>query len=460
MDTQGPHPVDHETDVLRRARPPLREPALEGDNDERPSSASALAVSPAWRRIAACALLLFAMTLDVPDFPHIDLYPTYVAARLANQGSWDHIYHPTVYLHGNEDPGWQPACAALQVPCNFGTSFTAHPWYLKAVQPIVDRLAYPAFQKLITWLNKAAIIAVGFELAALVGLQSVAFQLLMTILVEQAGATIWALHLGQNTVVALGFSLASLRMLRTGRNLWVATLLIMLACCCKTWCMPLLCFVFWERGVRAGLLASGVFASVMLVLPQLVLPTVLMQTYYAMTAELSRMSIVAWNNLAILSQLERFAGSPLSHDYIPRHPSLALRMAALIIAGLVGLAAAALVWRRRPSREWVAAALLAYLVLPPGVSWDHYFLFTLPLAALAAFGGHQSVGLRIAGFAVIAEQLALHFVTSPNPLPSIADNPALRRWLLLAPMTSAIALVLLALWRAPVHEHARRALRK
>src|SRR5262245_38261107 len=48
-------------------------------------------------RFVCCALLVFAVLERIQPQSHVDLYPAYVAARLANEGQWDHIYHRSIW---------------------------------------------------------------------------------------------------------------------------------------------------------------------------------------------------------------------------------------------------------------------------------------------------------------------------------------------------------------------------
>jgi Glycosyltransferase family 87 len=386
--------------------------------------------------------------------PHIDLYPTYVAARLANEGAWDRIYHASAWLHGGVDPAWDASARAYGVDPEQGTAFVYHPWYLSLARPLAARLDYPGFQQLSVWINGASVVLVGLGMALLLGWRGFSGQLLATLVVALASPTPSGIDLGQNVLPALACSLGAALAWRERAPLWLGVLAAALAWTCKPWCALLLPLCFLLRGARAGLLSGAALAGLMVVLPELVMPRVLMRDYAALNLSLMRSSVPGWNNLSLLSTFERATQPDWSlHllEWIPREPSATLRAAAFGVSAAVFGSALWIRWRRRPAATWTAAAWLALMLMPLGICWTHYFLFALPLACLAASSGHSSPALRGAALALLAMVLAMAtlFDVLRDELAGYALRPLGFPWLYSVPMLLLAGVALGALWCAP-----------
>jgi hypothetical protein len=149
--------------------------------------------------------------------------------------------------------------------------------------------------------------------------------------------------------------------------------------------------------------------------------------------------IWAENNHSILSIIERATSADWSkhlHDWHPTMPALAHRAAALAVSGLIVTAGAIVWWRKRPSSDWTIAAWLAIMILPLGVTWDHYFIFALPLALLAAFSPQAPRGLRALGLALLSLVMAIlpvYDISNAQAVEYLA-HPAGAPWLRALPM--------------------------
>jgi hypothetical protein len=402
----------------------------------------------------ACALLVFGLLAGYRPNPHIDLYPSYVAARLANEGAWDRIYHPSAWLHGGVDPEWDRSARAYGVDPEQGTAFVYHPWYLSALRPVVARVDYAGFQRLSVWINGASLVLAGLGLAVLLGWPGFTGQLLTTLVIALASPTLSGIDLGQNVLPALACSLGAVLAWRDGAPLWLGVLAAALAWTCKPWCALLLPLCFLLRGARAGMLSSAALVASMIVLPQLLMPRVLMQDFIALNQALTRSSVPGWNNLSVLSILERATQPDWSlHllEWIPRMPSPPLRVAAFGVTGLVWALALWIWWRRRPAPTWTAAAGLALMLMPLGICWTHYFLFVLPLACLAGSSCHSPPALRTAALALLAlvMSMATLFDVLRDELAEYAVSPLGFPWLQALPMLLLTGVLLGALWHAP-----------
>jgi hypothetical protein len=272
------------------------------------------------------------------------------------------------------------------------------------MRPVVSRLNYTEFQELWFTVNRLCIVAVAFGITLLAGLSRWRDQALLTVLIAAASVTTYSMFTGQNILVALTFALAATLAWQSSAPLWLGGVFAACAWACKTWCVSLVVLCFLLRGPRAGAMTSVVLGFVMVVLPELVMPGALMDDYHMLTLALSVISVPAFNNISILSNFERLSDSSWSthlHEWIPHAAHPALRTLALSLTTVLFLPGV-LIWRRRrASVRYACAAYLAFMLLPLGVCWTHYFVFALPLACMCCFGDHRSRTLRALGLALL-----------------------------------------------------------
>ncbi|HKU43100.1 MAG TPA: glycosyltransferase 87 family protein, partial [Polyangiales bacterium] len=386
--------------------------------------------------------------------PHIDLYPAYVAARLANEGRWDRIYHSTIWLHDGVDPEWDKRAADLTKDQLHGTSFVYHPWYLQVMRPIAAYTTYPQFQQGSVLFNQFCIVLAGLAIAILLGASTLPVQVLVTLLLGKATTTIYGLEFGQNVMPALMFALAAAVTWRSRMPLWLGGSFAALAWICKPWCSLLLILCFALRGVRAGLVTSLALAFAMILLPDLVMPSQLMRDYKAMTLALTNVSVSGYNNFSILVTLERLFQPDWGRhvlEWLPRAPEPAYRAAALASAAAVFLVGFALWWWRKPATSYTIAAVLAALLLPLGITWTHYFAFAIPLACLCTFDPKAPAALRVIGVVLLAELIGLaEYAGIPNDrFGQFFSNPPRYPWRQALPIILVIVAVIAALALAP-----------
>lgn len=405
-------------------------------------------------RCVCCGALLFALLTPLRLRPHIDLYPTYVAGLFANEGRWDRIYHRTIWLHNAVDPEWDKRAAEVTKEQLHGTSFVYHPWYLQLVRPFVAYTTYPQFQRGTVVFNKVCIVLGGLAISALLGASTLPVQALATLLLGVGSATIYGLEFGQNVLPALVLSLGAALAWASREKLWLGGLLAALAWTCKPWCSLLLLLCFALRGVRAGVITSVALAFVMGLLPSLVMPAELMRDYQALNLQMTNVSVSGFNNFSILVTIERLTHANwAAHmlEWLPRQPLLWHRLAALGVAGGVLVLSALIWWRREPRVDYTIAALLAFLLLPLGICWTHYFIFALPLGLLGAFGSDSRVALRVLGFALLVELVAItEWAGIPNDrFASFFADPPRYPWREALPIVLVIAGILGSLLLAP-----------
>ncbi|HKO94302.1 MAG TPA: glycosyltransferase 87 family protein [Polyangiaceae bacterium] len=405
-------------------------------------------------RTLCCGALVFGTLAPLRPTPHPDLYPAYVAAKLANEGAWDHIYHSSVWLHNGVDPVWdQRASEITQQPLG-GTSFVYHPWYLQILRPVAAHVPFPAFQAGWVVMSKICIVLAGLGMAILFGLNTLMGQAFLTMMLGLSSPAVYGIELGQNVLPALVFALAAIMSWRSSAPLWLGGLCAALAWACKPWCAALIVLCLLLRGLRATLITGAALALVMAVLPSLVLPDVLMRHYREMTMTIARVSVFGFNNISILSILERFVypdWSPRLFEWIPRYAQLRLRLWALGSAGLVMAAGAALWWLRRPASRYTIAAYLAFMLLPLGICWTHYFAFAIPLGLLCTFDAKSPLLLRALGTALLTIHMGI-MIRIEVPLDYYLPGPVRYPWQQAAPMALTIVLILAALAFAPREE--------
>jgi hypothetical protein len=377
-------------------------------------------LGPAAVRVACCALLVFAVLERVVPQTHIDLYPSYVAGHLANEGQWDRIYHRSIWIYGLADLAWDLRVIQLTHHKPQGTSFVYHPWYLEFLRPIVANVSYPTFQAWWVILNKLCIVGVSLGIAALLGISGWPGQALISLAVGVASPTVDSIDHGQNVLLALVFSLAAAAAWRSRRTpLWVGGLFLALAWTCKPWCASLLGLCFVLRGLRAGALTALATGFVMVALPKLVLPAALMRDYEEMTLAMTSVSVSGHNNISLLASFERFFSSDWPRhmgEWFPRVADVQLRAAALGSTGALFCIGALLWWIRKPPQRYTVTTYLAFCLVPIGICWTHYFVFALPLAMLCSFDAKSPYLLRALGIVLLAVLLNLVNLVSIPPL--------------------------------------------
>jgi hypothetical protein len=214
----------------------------------------------------------------------------------------------------------------------------------------------------------------------------------------------------------------------------------------------LLCFAL--RGLRAGMLTTLAVVLALVVAPELLMPSALMRDYREMTLAMTQLSVYGHNNFSVLVTLERLGNpnwSGLVLQWLPRAPALVDRLGALAITGLTALACAWLWWWRRPHASYATAAWLAFLLIPLGICWTHYFVFALPLACVCAFDARSPPVLRAIGVVLLVQLIGLSELSGiPDDRVQafLGDRPRYP-WRQALPIALVLVGVLAALWLAP-----------
>lgn len=414
--------------------------------------------TPSYLRLGIClvALLLFSAWRGAPD-SRIDLVPTYVAARLADDGRFDAVYRPPMTHDEAAWQAWLAKGAQLDITL-FGVGpFTNHPYYLSVARPLARYVDFDTFKKGMVFLNRFCVAWIGLEIVALLGATNLAAQLLLTLVLISCSPVISTIELGQNTLLALALALAALRSWSSSpgtKGLLLGATFAAMAWACKPWCALFLPVCFAFRRARDAACACAVVALVMLVGPRAVYPGAMVSGYSALTQDLTRVTVDAGLNLSSLVVLKRLTGPErawIERYYVFDFTSSgeSVRWAAMALALVIAVVAVVGVRARRPAAAWITGAALALALVPLSVSWTHYFVFALPLALMASFGSHTSSPLRIAGCALLAQLVVLHYWLFASGVPS---SP----WLTALPVASVVVVSWLALWFGPCADGSRR----
>lgn len=369
---------------------------------------AAVAIAGCWRTLITLA----------PHWFSLDLYPTYVAARVWMQGHPDAVYHPALWIPGNAGhPAWVAEVRKLGVPAGDGTSFVYGPTYLLMALPLARWLSLPQVAVLVYAANALATAFIGSESLRLAGVRRMAPRALGGVLAGLTFPVISAAWLGQNTLLALALVLLGYRALH--RRTWLGVTFWVLAACFKPWIVLLLAVLPLMGRWRA--FGGGVLAWLALDvgLPHAVCPPAILDGYRAVLARLARITVVADNNVSLRGLLARLADPTWVRSIKIWHATevtprdLHLEVA---IAAAVALGALALIVRRRPPDDVVFAACTALALFPLGVCWSHYLAFTLPATTVAALRPGVSRPTRAVGIAGLVWLFAMRTHAMPDLL--------------------------------------------
>ncbi|MCU0241654.1 MAG: glycosyltransferase 87 family protein [Vicinamibacteria bacterium] len=328
----------------------------------------------------------------------IDLYPTYVAAALWDSGHAGAVYQTAAFARGLQaHPAWQRKMEELDL-VDHGTCFVYSPWYLAMLRPLARVAGLDAFVRIMWLLNLTSVLVIGFESLRRAGLASFALRALGAALMGASFPVVSSVSLGQNTLPTVALVLWGLRLcdLPT-RGRYAGCALLLLACCCKPWAAASFALLALTRRYRPFLVCVVGYMLLFLVLPRLVFPAPLVNGYAEMTVRLSRLSLVAFNDLGMRALIHRLTW--------PQWPTGLYEWSATSVSPIVWnlhvavtLAAALgflwLVVRHRLDATVVHAAGLAFCLLPLSVMWGHYLVLTYPLLCLALLAPYARVFTR------------------------------------------------------------------
>jgi hypothetical protein len=363
-----------------------------------------------WIPLAETIALLAALVLFVQvavrseaDSPGFDLAPLAAGGKLVATGGRAHLYaHDPLHYNRTSDPVFDRAVRETGFP--YGSTPFVYPplvaWLMRPVAAVPFARVMAAW----TWLSLLfLVLTIRLVFATYLPRAnrplSWAVVLAALTVFEPVRYGFW---LGQTTSVIVLLVLLALWLARRGRP--GAGVALGIAAFVKL--TPALFALIWLwRGPRR---AFAAFAATLLALGGLSLATMgpaLQVEYLARLRHISGVALIAYNNHSLPAFLARLTvdpATPLASWFERPMPgwvaaataavALAMGAAAVMAARRIPVADDA---RWRPPLEGMAFLLI---LLAPSLAWTHYFVYLLPVAAIAAAAG----GWRVAPFAAAA----------------------------------------------------------
>ena len=346
----------------------------------------------------------------------IDLQPTFLAGRLWAAGESGSIYQPGVFvMKDHADPAW--VAASLRhvggPPCE--TTFVYSPWYIVLTAPLTNTLSLDEFVTLWLVLNAVCTAWIGWESVAWAGGEERWKRFVGAVLAGSLITAMYGAFLGQNVAICLALVMAGVRLATGGMRGQVrGGVAFLLAALCKPWAILLIPVLGLSR--RWVALAVAGIGTLMLMLgaQSPIFPAEMREDYVAMNCNLVKMTNVAINNVALRAFLHRLADPGWSKRIISWSPETAepgLRLAEMVMIGLVALCAAWPVWRKRRDLRRIMAAALPLVLVPLGICWTHYLLLLVPGLWMLIFRRNRIIpGVLAWGIVALLALLPFHLV--------------------------------------------------
>jgi len=341
------------------------------------------------RAALAVAVLLFAWTMVDAGWrgEGHDLLPTVVAGRLVATDRASHLYaHDPAYYNQVNDPEFRRATAAL------GSSYESTPFVYPPLVAYTMQFvsAMPFDSMMLLWtLLSTLLLLIGFYCTVRVyaPLANPVWCAVVVLALCAFEPLLYGLWLGQTTSLVFALTMGGIALQREGR--WLAA-----GCCVALAAFvkltPIVIALIWLwRGPRRA--AAGCAAALVGLwsVSFALMGTAVNVEYLQRVNEIRRVALVAYNNHSVLGFLSRFEAAPLDRlQWRMLLPSAAASVAQ--VAMLATLAALAIVAFRRlparaddPRRMFAEGMALLAMLLVPNIAWTHYFVFLVPVAAIA-----------------------------------------------------------------------------
>ncbi len=383
------------------------------------------------------------MNLTLFDWWPIDGYPTYVAAKLWLSAQPDAIYHAQLWIPDWGHPGWRRMMAQNGIS-NSGTSYVYHPLYLFVVAQFAASLTLEQFSYLILLVNALSVGLIAVESVRLAGASDTQRQTVALVFVCISFPGLYSAFLGQNILSTLALILIGQRCLEHQQKA-IGSVLLTVAASMKIWVLPAVLLILVMHG-RKAVMVGFTCMGIGLVLLPLVVDAELFSNYLAIAAQLTKITVYPYNNVAVRAFLERISNPEwvaAIYTWMPHRVSGHTRWLESVFLSLVIATSVALWWRRQPPRSFVFAGILSLVLLLPGVCWTHYFVFALPAATMLWLRGS-----RWRAFTGLAALMMFAIPWHPSPgsvLPRalfgelVATHPEPLVWgLLIPPLVAAI----------------------
>lgn len=364
---------------------------------------------------ALLAGLWAALSLQPIAWMCLDLYPTWIAAQVTAAGAPEAAYNAGVWTGEGYHPAWIAAMEAAGLPSNGGTSFHYGPTYLGLTWPLTRLLSLPQLSVLFFACNALSVSYLGLELGRPLGWVRPWLRALPMLLLGLSFPMLYAVELGQNVPITLALAWAGARALRPGERPWLGVALWVLASLFKPWFVLAFVLLLLARRWKEFAAGAGAWALLSALLPKILSPA-LADGYSQVSQALLTTTVVPQNNLSLRSHILRLGDPEWVNMVTNWQPvqippqSLQLELYALLAAGL-GI----LVWGLVRPRAWmdlVRVGLVAML-LPLGIVWTHYLIFSFPLIAALLADGRRPI--RWVGIGLTTYMLAMwpHAIQDP-----------------------------------------------
>ena len=364
---------------------------------------------------ALLAGLWAALSLQPIAWMCLDLYPTWIAAKVTAQGVPEAAYNAGVWTGEGYHPAWISAMEAAGLPTNAGTSFHYGPSYLWLTWPLTRPLSLAQLSVLFFALNALSVSYLGLELGRPLGWSRPWLRALPALVLGASFPMLYAVELGQNVPITLALAWAGARALGPGERPWLGVALWVLASLFKPWFVLAFALLLLAKRWREFAAGAGAWALLSLALPKLLSPA-LAAGYSQVSQALLTTTVVPQNNVSLRSHILRL-GDPDWVSMVSNWQPVQIPPGALQVElyALLAMGLGVLVWGLVRPRAWmdlVCVGLVAML-LPLGIVWTHYLIFSFPLIAALVLDARRP--LRWTGIGLATYMIAMwpHAIQDP-----------------------------------------------
>jgi hypothetical protein len=341
------------------------------------------------RAALAVAVLLLAWTMLDAGWrgEGHDLLPTVVAGRLVATDRVSHLYaHDPAHYNQVNDPEFRRATAELGSSYE-STPFVYPPLVAYAMQ-FVSSMPFDSMMLLWTLLS-SLLLLIGFYCTVRVyaPFANPAWLAVFVLALCAYEPLRYGLWLGQTTSLVFALTMGGIALQREKR--WLAAgCCVALATFVKLTPIVIALVWLWRGPRRAAACCAAALVGLWGVSIALMGFAVNVE-YLQRVNEIRRVALVAYNNHSVLGFLSRFDTAPLERlQWRMLLPSSAAAITQIVVvAMLAALAIVAL--RRLPARAddqrrmFLEGMAFLTMLLVPNIAWTHYFVFLVPVAAIA-----------------------------------------------------------------------------
>jgi alpha-1,2-mannosyltransferase len=341
------------------------------------------------RAAVAVAVLLFAWTMVDAGWrgEGHDLLPTVVAGRLVATDRVSHLYaHDVAYYNQVNDPEFRRATAEL------GSSYESTPFVYPPLVAYATQFgsAMPFDSMMLLWtLLSTLFLLIGLycTLRVYAPTAKPAWVAVLFLALCAYEPLLYGLWLGQTTSLVFALTMGGIALQREQR--WrAAGCCVALAAFVKL--TPIVIALVWLwRGPRRAAAYCGATLVGLWGVSIALMGTAVTVEYLQRVNAIRRVVLVAYNNHSLLGFLSRFDAAPLERlqwrMLLPTSAASAAQIA--VLAALAAVAIVALL--RLPARAddqrrmFLEGMALLAMLLVPNIAWTHYFVFLIPVGAIA-----------------------------------------------------------------------------